>query len=292
MSRTTANLLLLLTAAIWGAAFVAQSTAMTLLSPLWFVALRFILTAIVSAPLAFVEARQRPRPIGWGDLGVMAGLTASFVAGVIVQQQGILKTTVTNAGFLTSLYVLFTPFVALVMLGHRLASRDFLTAGLALVGAWLMSGGLSGIGIGDAFIAASALFWAMQLVFMEKAVKQTGRPFFVVFAQYVFTAAIALAIALAVDPIDWAAIRATWPEVVYAGVFSGGVGYTLQAVAQKHTRSSDAAIIFAMEAPFAMLAGALLLGERIGFVGAIGAALIFVAVLIVSLMPARKIEPA
>lgn len=291
LSRLTANLLLLLTAAVWGAAFVSQSTAMERLSALWFIALRFVLSGIVVAPLAFREARQATTAFPARELPMLAGLMVVFVAGVVLQQQGIIRTTVSNAGFLTSLYVLATPFVALWLLREPLKLRDLIGAALALVGAYLMAGGATGlnaIGLGDLLVAASALAWGIQIVLMEIAVKRTGRPFYVVFAQYAVCATVAAGVALAIDPIDWDAIHATWPEVAYSGIVSGGVGYTLQAVAQRHTRSSDAAIIFAMEAPFAALFGAALLGERLGLVGWIGSALIFAAVLIVALWPAGR----
>jgi drug/metabolite transporter (DMT)-like permease len=118
--------------------------------------------------------------------------------------------------------------------------------------------------------------------------KYVNRPLLLVMVQYAAIVAGAGSWALAFDPISWSAIGAAWKEILYAGVISGGIGYTLQAMAQRHTHASDAAIIFSTEAPFAAVFGVWLLGDTLGPGQWAGSAAIFVAVILVQLWPGKS----
>ncbi len=289
MTRTTANLLILLAAAIWGAAFVPQQTAMQTLTPMWFLALRFALSMVVTAPfLVFEHARASVRPSrrAWKLIGA-AG--AVFLVANILQQTSLMTTSVTNAGFITSLYILFTPFAAMLLTHERPGFGVWPAAGLGLVGAWLLGGGMGGAGfvIGDGLVMIGAVLWAVQIVLIGMTMKYINRPLLLVMAQYGAIALGAGAWAVAFDPISWEGVVGAWREILYAGVISGGIGYTLQAMAQRHTHASDAAIIFSTEAPFAALFGILLLGDRLSGAQWAGSAAIFAAVLMVQLWPGR-----
>lgn len=289
MNRTTANLLLLLAAAIWGAAFVPQTTAMNTLTPAWFLALRFSLTTLIVLPFALRESRTARRPIGRAGTMQMALVGLVFLAGCLLQQLSLLTTTVANAGFLTSLYILFTPMVALAFTHEKPAASVWPAAFLGLVGAWLMSGGLGGtFVIGDLLVTLSAVCWALQIVLLGQVTREVGRPMTLVAVQCVLVAVVSLAWAGVHDPLTFADVRAAGWDLAYTAILSGFVGYSLQAVAQRHSQASDAAIVFATEAPFAAFVGWLMLGEGLGFAQWLGSAAIFAAVLLVQLWPARR----
>jgi drug/metabolite transporter (DMT)-like permease len=292
MNRATANLVLLSVAAIWGAAFVAQSTAMGAMSPSWFNALRFALTIAAMVPFLVVEARRATRPIEASDWTLMGINALVFAASTQLQQTALVTATVTNAGFLTSLYIVLTPLAAFLILRERPAARVIPAVGLGISGAWFLSGGVHGLGASDALLMASAVGWAVQMVLLGRVVQRTHRPILATSAQYLATVVLAGGYAIAADPISWAAIGASARELLFAGLVSAGIGYTLQGVAQRYTRAADAAIMLSCEAPFAAVFGVLLLGERLSLSAMIGCALIFAAVLVVELWPGLKKDAA
>ncbi len=290
MTRTTANLLLLFAAAIWGAAFVPQQTAMAVLSPMWFLVLRFGIMLVVLAPLGWREGRRAPVRLSRREMVLMGLVGLTFVGGNVLQQVSLLTTSVTNAGFLTSLYLLFTPFVAMALTHERPGTAVWPAAGLGLIGAWLLSGGFGGsFALGDGLLTFGALLWAAQIVLIGMVMREADRPLLLVLVQGGMLVAVCGGWAVTQDPISFAAIRAAAPELAFTGLLSGVVGYTIQAVAQRHTEASDAAVIYATEAPFASLFGILLLGDRLSPGQWAGAAAIFAAVLLVQLWPARKV---
>jgi drug/metabolite transporter (DMT)-like permease len=293
MNRTTANFAILAAAAIWGAAFVPQQTALQSLTPMWFVALRFLLSMVVTAPFLVIESRRAPRRPSRRAWGLIAAVAAAFLGASVLQQISLVTTSVTNAGFLTSLYILFTPFVAMTLTHERPGFGVWPAAGLGLVGAWMLAGGGEArFVVGDGLLLIGALLWAVQIVLVGMAMRHLDRPLLVVMAQYTAITVVAGAWAVAFDPISWAQVRDAAPELLYAGILSGGVGYTLQAMAQRHTHASDAAIIFSAEAPFAALFGMWLLGDRLTGAQWAGSAAIFAAVLLVQLWPGATTRTA
>lgn len=288
MSRTVANLLLLFAAAIWGAAFVPQQTAMKVLPPMWFLVLRFGVMLAVLAPLVWREARRAPVALSPREMTLMGLVGLTFVGGNALQQISLLTTSITNAGFLTSLYLLFTPFVAMALTRERPGTAVWPAAGLGLLGAWLLSGGLGGsFVLGDWLLTMSAVLWAVQIVLIGMVMREADRPMLLVVVQGGLLVMLCGGWAVVHDPISWEAISAAAPEIAFTGLLSGVVGYTIQAVAQRHTEASDVAVLYSTEAPFASLFGFLLLGDRPSGSQWAGAAAIFAAVLLVQLWPAR-----
>ena len=290
MTRTTANILLLTAAAIWGSAFVAQSVAMQVIHPLWYSGIRFLIAAAAVAPFAFREWRQSSGPIARDGWWLIAIITVIMAISANVQQFAMQTATASNAGFLTSLYVLFTPIVGFLLYRHRPRPIVWLGALIGLSGTWLLGGGLAGgmplsFGRGDGLIVVSAVGWAVLLVLIGRSVQTVGRPIGLTFAQNIVTGVACCLIAIPLAPISMAIVEAAlWP-ILYGGLVSGGIAYTFQAIGQRHTRATDAAMLLSAEAPFAALAGAAILGERLSPTGWAGCAVIFGAILLVQLWP-------
>ncbi|MCT8998428.1 DMT family transporter [Chelativorans intermedius] len=289
MTRLQANILLLTAGAMWGMGFVAQSTAMQAIGPFLFIGLRFAIACLSMLPFALREGARTPVRLRASDWRSFALIGLLLFAGMAAQQVGLLTTTVTNAGFLTGLYVVMVPFFG-VLLFRQWPHRIVWPAALcALAGIWLLSGGgATALVAGDWLTILCAAFWALQVIYIARAASRTGRPVTLAVAQFAVTALIALLIALAVEPIDPAAIRAALPEILYAGIFSGGIAFTLQVVGQRHTTAPQAAIFLSTEAVFAALFGAIFLGERLPPTGLAGCVLIFSAILLVEVVPALR----
>jgi drug/metabolite transporter (DMT)-like permease len=286
MPRTQANLILLFAGAIWGMGFVAQSSAMKAIGPFLFIGLRFALATVVVLPFALREARRTDRPLDKQGLKGLLWIGVILFLGMASQQTGLLTTTVTNSGFLTGLYVVFTPIIAVLFLREMPHVIVWPGALLSLTGIFLLSGGdLLTLSKGDLLTILCAVFWAIQVILIGKFGKRTGRPLALSAIQFAVCAVLALAVALVFEPFDWVAIRVATNEILFAGIFSSGVAFTLQAIAQRHTTSSQAAIFLSSEAFFAALFGALILSERIGFVGYLGCALMLSAMLLVEIVP-------
>ncbi len=290
MTRLRADLLLLFTALVWGAAFVGQSTAMDHLGPLLFTGTRFFLATLVVLPFALAESRSGP-PLRRDHMMLMGTVGLVFFIASMSQQFGLLATTVTNAGFLTALYVVLVPIIAFMALRHRLPWIVWPAAGLSLTGTWLLGGGLSGLNWGDGIMLFSAVFWALQVLLVSSLASRSGRPITLATLQFGVTAILCLFLGALFEPLSWANLIAAWRELLFTGIISGGLGFTLQAVGQRYTPASDAAIIMSSEALFAALFGALLLGERLPLIGWVGCGCILLAVLSVQLAPLWRQRP-
>lgn len=286
MSRMTANLLLLFAALIWGFAFVAQSTAMEHLGAFSFVGVRFALSALVVAPFAWAEWR-RTKPASNGGTAWILILTAiTFFLGSILQQIALKTTSVTNAGFLTGLYVVMAPILAWAVLRSLPHAIVWPASLLSLAGTYLLGEGAAGaLTVGDYLVIICAVFWAFQIIFLSMAATRTGAPISIAFVQFALTAVVGIAVGLALEPLSWQAIQGAGLELLFAGIISGGLGFTLQAVGQRHTPPADAAVILSAESLFAALAGGLLLGERLDVMGWVGCVMILIAVIAVQVIP-------
>ncbi|PST22289.1 EamA/RhaT family transporter [Mesorhizobium plurifarium] len=287
MTRIQANLFLLFAGAIWGAGFVAQSTAMDAIGPLWFIGLRFAIATFVALPLALLEKRQAaatPLPRNAVRNFIFIGL--ALFGGAVTQQYGLLTTTVTNSGFLTGLYVVFVPVLTVVFLRRRPHWVIWPAALLATFGIFLLSGGtLTALTGGDLLTIACALFWAVQLMLVGIFAPATGRPMLLSMTQFAVCAVAGCVLAGLFEPLSPDAIRGALPQILYAGIFSSGIAFICQVVGQRYTTAPQAAIFLSSEALFAALFGVLLLGEIIPPVGYVGCAVIFLAMLAVELVP-------
>ncbi|MBB98244.1 MAG: EamA family transporter [Rhodobacteraceae bacterium] len=287
MSRPVANLLLLLAALIWGSAFVAQSTAMRDLGPLTFTGLRFLIAAIVVAPFAIREHANRAlAPLTRGQMLRFTGLGLVFFLAIALQQTGMTVTTVTNAGFLTAIYVVLTPILGLLAFKERPHAVVWPAALVTLAGIWLLGGGgIDRLNAGDLLMIVCAVFWALHVCLLGGMAASSGRPLTLSAWQFAVVGIVAIVPGLILEPVSLQAIAAAGPEILYTSVFSGGLAYTLQTIGQRWTRAGDAAILLSSEALFGALFGALLLGERLTLAGLVGCMLIFFSIVAVQVVP-------
>lgn len=293
MTQSRANLLLLFAGLIWGLGFVAQSTAMANLSPLTFIGLRFIVATLAVAPLALLETKRATTPLRAADYKAFMILGLMLVSGMILQQTGLLTTSVTNAGFLTGLYVVLVPILGVILFSQWPHPIVWICAIISLTGIWMLSGGsLNGFSKGDWLMIAGAFFWALQGLFIARYALRIGRPVTMACIQFAVVAIVSLGLALIFETIEWQAIKAAAPEVLFTGVFSSGIAFTLQAIGTRYTSAPQAAIFLSSEALFAALFGAIILGERLPSIGLAGCALIFASMLMVEIVPRLRFKKA
>ncbi len=289
MNRIRANLLLVVIALIWGSAFVAQSQGMADVGPMLFTGVRFLIGALVVAPLAWFESRglrKQGKAIDKRDGFKIIGLGLLLLLGAAMQQIGIQNTTVTNAGFLTALYVPLVPCLGWLLTRH-LPHWSVWPGGLAcLIGAFLLSGAHKlQVGLGDLWVIASALPWALHVLMVGRVADRMAAPFGVACGQFIVCGLLALAWALAFEPVGWAGLQAAAGPIAYTGVMSVGVAFTGQVVAQRHAHAADAAIILSAETLFAALFGYLMMGDRLNDAGLIGCGLILASMMLIQLLP-------
>lgn len=296
MSRSQANLLLLAVALIWGSAFVAQAQGMQGLGPFAFTGIRFLLGVCIVAPLARRDWRllslRAVRPQRRDGLSVIAlGLLLTF--GAVFQQIGITTTTVTNAGFLTALYVPLVPLISWLIMRARPHWSVWPSSIGCLVGTWMLSGaGELAIGIGDSWVIASSFFWALHVIFVGRVADRLAAPFLVACGQFLVCGLACLLWAGLTETITLQGIRLAAVPILYTGILSVGIAYTGQVVGQRYASAADAAIILSAETLFAALFGFALMGDRLNAVGIAGCALIFVCIVAVQMMPMVTKEAA
>jgi drug/metabolite transporter (DMT)-like permease len=294
MNRRRANLLLLTAAAIWGFAFVAQRLGMRHLEPFTFNAVRFVLGTVVLLPFL---PRSGRRPAGTPMAGRVETVRAGVLTGLVLftagtlQQYGIVSTTAGKAGFITSLYVVFVPLLGLAF-GQRVGRFAWTGVSLAAIGLYLLSAqGLMDLAPGDGLVLLCAMFWSVH-VQMVGALVQRVPAVRLAIGQFATAAVLSTVGALIFDTPSWAAIHAVRLPLLYAGIFSVGIAFTLQVAGQKSAKPTDAAIIMSFESVFAAIGGGLLLGERLGLRELVGCVLILGGGVVAQSGPTAAAPPA
>jgi drug/metabolite transporter (DMT)-like permease len=299
MNRLRADLVLLLVAFIWGSAFAVQRVATQYFNAFTFNGLRFLLGGLILLPFSKLNPLNRnhrskaelnsgaEKPImppildrkSW--IFILLGGALLF-GGSGFQQVGLATTTAGNAGFITTLYVVLVPVILVVFWREKIHWLSWLGAGIAIVGSLLLStGGTLHLAQGDLLEMAGALMWAGQVILVSRAVKHMDVLTFSV-GQYVIAGVLNIMVSIGMQlPIG--GLASGWWTIVYVGLLSTAVGYTLQVLGQKYAPPTDATILLSMEAVFAALTGFIFLGETMRVVQLVGCSLILLAVLITQL---------
>jgi drug/metabolite transporter (DMT)-like permease len=284
--------LLLLAAAIWGAAFSAQRSGMENIGPFAYNAARFLLGALTVLPLiVFARRRQGVRsPSGGPKPSLKRKLAYSAITGTVLfggttfQQLGLVTTTAGNAGFITALYVVLVPIVGIAF-GRRSGPRIWAGAVLALAGLYVLSVGAGfTVSRGDILVLVGALFWTMHiLVVGHFGSLMDGLE--LALGQYLVCAALSLVGALVSEPEPFAGALAAAVPILYGGIFSAGVGFTLQIIAQKDAHPAHASILMSLESLFAAIGGIIILGEPLTSRLAVGGVLMLAGTIVSQLEP-------
>lgn len=262
-----ADWLLLLTAVIWGSAFVAQRVGMDHVGPLLFNGVRFTLGALVLLPLVLrqkpIVAADEGRAVGRGNRvlvwgGGLAGVV--IYAGATLQQAGLVYTTAGKAAFITGLYVIIVPILGLLW-GFRPRWGGWLGACLAVAGLYFLSVTEDfRFAPGDFLVLLSAFFWAVHVIILGWLSPRVRR-LRLACIQFMVCAFLSLVSAALFEPVTAEGLRGAAIPILYGGLLSVGVAYTLQVVAQRHAPPVHAAVILSLEAVFGAVAGWIILGE-------------------------------
>lgn len=277
--------LLLLTSLIWGLAFVAQRMGMEHVGPFTYNAVRFALGSLSLLPVLAVSRRRAPFPSAAPSLhplpvGVLAGVI--LFGGASLQQIGLVFTSAGKAGFITGLYVVLVPLAGLLW-GQRAAWTAWAGALACVAGLFLLSfNERFGIEKGDLLVLLGAFFWAAHVQLIGWISPRTN-PVKLASIQFATCAALSAGAALIAERPSLEGIRGAAGPILYGGLLSVGVAYTLQVVAQRRAKPAHAAILLSMESVFAALGGSVLLGERLGARGAPGCSFIFAGMMIAQL---------
>ena len=286
LTSRNANLLLMLTAVIWGFAFVAQRVGMRYVGPLTFNGVRFALGAAALVPLLMWGRKtgsgtRTTAEAGDRSLVIKGGLVAGLVLflGATLQQYGMVYTTAGKAGFITGLYVVFVPLLGLLV-GQKTGRFVWAGALTAAGGLYLLSArGIVGIDPGDGLVLLGALFWAAHVLVIGRLSRRVA-PVRLAVAQFTVVSILSLIGAVLFETIDPAALRDAAIPILYTGLLSVAVAYTLQVVAQRRAQPAHAAIILSFESVFAALGGWLLLSEGLSTRGIIGCVLMLAGILL------------
>jgi len=278
--------LLLLTSLIWGVAFVAQRVGMEHVGPFTYNAVRFALGALSVLPVLAVSRRGFSRAAASRVSPLLAGALAGLIlfGGASLQQIGLVSTTAGKAGFITGLYVVLVPLSGLLW-GQRTGRSAWVGALACVAGLFFLSFNESfGIERGDLLVVLGAFFWAAHVQIVGFFSPRTD-PVGLACIQFATCAVVSAGAALATERVSAQGILEAAGPILYGGLLSVGVAYTLQVVAQRKSKPAHAAILLSMESVFAAIGGSVLLGERLGPRGTVGCVLIF-AGMIASQLPA------
>jgi len=261
--------------AIWGVTFVQVQDALELYPLFAFLAVRFAISAVALAPFAWDSLRRLSRAGFVAGVGVGALLAAAYG----LQTAGLQLTTVASTGFITGLYVVFTPLLALALFGTPVPRALWLGVALAVVGLVLLNGVPGGSTLGNVLVLGNAVFQSFQITAMERFAPRYD-PRALTFLQMA-TACLAFgAIALTRGELEAPTGATVWGALLVTGIFAGALGYLLATWVQARTTAARAALVFTLEAPFAALFGVLLADEVLGLAGWLGCAVMMSGILV------------
>jgi drug/metabolite transporter (DMT)-like permease len=281
--RLKGDLILLLTAVVWGSGFAAQRLGADAMSALYFNAARFLLGGLILLTLARfrwpLERRHLP----------LAGLAGALLfGGALLQQSAIAATTIGNVAFITGLYVVLVPILMFILWRHRTSPTSWLATLVAAAGVALLSlqDGFQ-MRAGDFLALLGAILWAGHVVLIGRLPKSVDSYTFAI-AQFLVCGALNLLCGLLVDPQGIGRVALAWPAVLYAAAFPTAVGFTLQIFGQRGAPAVDAAIVLSLETVFGALFGVLFFAEAFNPRQLLGCALILGAIVLCQVKSVRE----
>lgn len=292
--RMLGNALLMLTAMIWGTAFVFQRVGMESIEPITFNAARMALAAVAvglvsASPAASEKGRLASYSLqelsSYRRNTVIGGICCGtfLAAASIFQQMGVVYTTAGKAGFITAMYMLLVPVINFVFFGRRNSWIVWLAVLLGVIGMYLlcMTGSFS-LNRGDTLVCICAVLFSGHILCCDHFVK-LGNPIRISAIQFATCTVISSAAALILEQPTRDKIVSAAIPILYCGIVSSGIGYTLQIIAQKFTDPTIASLLMSLESVFAVIAGAILLGERMSLREFLGCVIMFAAIVLVQL---------
>ncbi len=281
MKKTRSTLILLLTAIIWGCAFVAQRVSSQYIGSFTFNAIRSALGAISLIPVILICERKLSREKR------LASMKYSVVAGAILfvatnlQQFGINITQ--NAGksaFITGLYTILVPIAYFVIFRRRTGINVVIGALTALVGLYLLCGSMGPLGIGDAYLFIGTLFWTAHIMWIDHSMALGLGAVTFSATQFAVAAILGAVAACFTETVTFDAIGGALVPILYAGIMSTGVAYTCQVIGQKEADPTLAAIVLSTESVWAAISGALMLDERMSVAAVTGCTLMLAGIIV------------
>jgi drug/metabolite transporter (DMT)-like permease len=270
-----ALLVLIAVTAVWGVTFVQVKDAVALYPLFAFLALRF---AIASLTLA---APGAPRLRSLGRDGLAAGVLAGGLlgSGYALQTAGLERTSVSSTGFITGMYVVLTPLLALALFRVRVGAAAWIGVTLATAGLALLSGIDGGSALGDLLVLAGAAVYSLQIVLMERYAPRYDAIAFTLVEMLTAFAGL-LVIAVALGQLDVPHGWTVWGALVVTGVFASALAFLAQTWAQRHTSATRTALAFSLEPVWTAFFGITLAGDRLGRLGWLGCAVIMAGIVI------------
>lgn len=287
---------MLLASALWGLAFVAQRVGSEHVGPLSFTGVRFALGALVLLPVIWLADRVRKVPRQRRRAANRAVVLPGILIGVVLtiavnlQQTAMSDTPAGNAAFITGLYMVFVPVIA-AFRGHRSSLTTVLGVVSSMVGLYLISvnDGLA-IGGGEVLLIISCIPWAVQILLIEHYSRRLA-VLRLALVQFLTCAVLSSLGAVVFEPAAFIGLGEAVIPLLYGGLVSGAIAYTLQVVGQRHALATHASLIMATESVFGALGGALLLGENMGLRGYLGAAMMIAGIVVSQLgLPAAPLD--
>jgi len=292
MTKSASLFCALITTFIWGTAFIAQDTGMDNIGPLTFNCSRFLVGFIFMLPIALIIERKKiiseiniNRKLFFKYYMFMG---VSLFLGTSLQQAALQYTNIANAAFFTVFYVPIVPILLFIFYKIKVHWSIWPSIVMCIIGVYLLSNFSDfQIMLGDALVILCSLFWALHIIFAGKFMKKFDLPIFYASLQSIFVFLLSMIAALIFEEIDIQNILLEYSSILYAGILSGGVAFTLQMYAQKNIDEAPAAIIYSLEGVFAALAGWIILNQILNLNNIIGCLLILLAVILSQIAPSK-----
>ena len=281
MKKFRSTVILLLTAIIWGLAFVAQREGAKYVPPFAFNGARLVLGALVLVPVILIAERKigGARRVLSVKYGAVAGVL--LFAAAITQQFGInITQSAGRSAFITGLYTVLVPIAYFIFFRRRTGINVLIGALVAVCGLYLLCGSTGAFGVGDLLLFACAALWTAQIIWVDRAAARDVAPITFSAVEFATGAVLCAVCALPFETVTTGDLRAAAIPILYAGIMSTGVAFTLQIVGQKHADPTAAAIVMSTEAVWAALGGAFILHETMNERAIAGCVLMLAGIII------------